>query len=239
MDGNGRWATQRNHQRTFGHIRGAQKVRDIVEIVRKKDVEFLTLYAFSTENWRRPVFEIEFLMRLLRRYLDKEAANLHQEGIRFNFIGDVKALPEMVQDRLVKTAELTKDNRGMTLTLALNYGSRQEIIGAVKEIAKDVKDRRIEPQMISEGLFENYLKSSALPDPDLLIRTSGESRLSNFLLWQISYTELYFTNVLWPDFTEAELDKALEAYARRDRRFGSLESQSPEINNQTSTVRSF
>ncbi len=220
MDGNGRWAVEKQRPRTFGHIKGAQTVKSIVTEAAKLDIKYLTLFAFSTENWRRPASEVDLLMRLLRRYLDNETENLMSENIRFRYIGNIAPLPEKVRERLSKTVDRTKSNTGMTLVLALNYGGRQEIVNTVRKILRDVKDHHLNPEAIDESIFSQYLDTAEYPDPDLLIRTSGESRISNFLLWQLSYTELYFTKKYWPDFKEEDLQDALNSFERRNRRFG-------------------
>lgn len=222
MDGNGRWAQKRLRPRFFGHIRGAKVARDIISSSARLGIQFLTLYAFSTENWRRPQAEVNFLMKLLERHLIRERAQLIRENIRFHVLGDISLLPEAVKLELRNTLELTSRNTGMQLTFALNYGGRQEIVGAVKRLAEMAKRNEIIPEAINESVFSSALDGAYQPDPDLIIRTSGESRLSNFLTWQSSYSEFYVTDVLWPDFKESDLIKALNNFSARERRFGAV-----------------
>ncbi len=227
MDGNGRWAEKRGLPRTFGHQKGANRVIDITKICADiSEIEQLTLYAFSTENWKRPKKEVDFLMSLLKKFLVKERPTLIKNQVRFKTIGDVEAFPEDVREEIYKSIEVTKDFKRMTLTLALNYGSRQELLRATREIARKVRAGEIALEDIDESLFERYLYQPDMPSVDLLVRTSGELRISNYLLWQISYAELYITEKYWPNFDKAELFKAFEAYSKRDRRFGGLSSQS-------------
>lgn len=219
MDGNGRWASDRKMPRIMGHKKGAETVRMAVSRCAAKGIKNLTLYAFSTENWKRPKPEVEFLMGLLDQFLDSEAERMCNEGVRFLTIGDLSALPPKVIHKIDSIKEKTKDNKVINLIIALNYGSRQEILRAVnKLIASAPRDR--EP--VTESEFEACLDTRGLPDPDLLIRTSGEMRLSNFLLWQCSYSELYVSPKLWPEFTEEDLEEALRSYAARHRRFGGV-----------------
>lgn len=225
MDGNGRWARRRLLPRLEGHRRGAQSVRRAVEFSRRNGIEVLTLYAFSTENWNRPQHEVSGLMKLLSQFIDSELAELHESDIRFRTIGHVERLPAKVADKINAAKELTKANQTMTLNIALSYGGRQEIIDATRAIATAVKAGLLDENEITEELFSDYLSSRYLPDPDLLIRTGGELRISNFLLWQTAYTELYFTDVLWPDFTEETFADAIEAYQARQRRFGMISEQ--------------
>lgn len=220
MDGNGRWAKRHNKARVFGHQNGVQAVREISEGAAELGVKYLTLYAFSKENWNRPAFEVNTLMKLFVKTVDKEMATLNKNNIRLNALGDLETLPKETYKALMKGMKSTESNDGMTLSLALNYSSRWEIIDAVKRIAGEVKEGRVDLNGINENLFSNYLTTSDMPDPELLIRTSGENRISNFLLWQISYSELYFSDVLWPDFSKEELYKALLSYQNRERRFG-------------------
>ncbi len=222
MDGNGRWAKKRNLPRVFGHKEGAKSVREITETCAKIGVEYLTLYAFSTENWKRPENEIKFLMGLLKDYLDKEKKTLIKNNIRFKVIGDKTKLPVEITKRIEGVEKLTEKNSSLTLVLALNYGARDEILNAVKNIAKDIKNSKIDANKITENLFKNYLYTKDIPDPDLLIRTSGEMRVSNFLLWQLAYTEIYVTKTLWPDFRKKQLLKAIYDFNKRERRFGGI-----------------
>jgi len=222
MDGNGRWAKKRNLPRVFGHKEGAKSVREITKNCAKIGVKYLTLYAFSTENWKRPENEIKFLMGLLKNYLDKEKKILIKNNIRLKVIGNKTKLPLEIIKKIKEIERITKNNTLLTLILALNYGARDEILNAVKNIAKDIKRNKIEGNKITENLFEKYLYTKDVPDPDLLIRTSGEMRISNFLLWQIAYTEIYVTKTLWPDFRKKELLKAIYDFNKRERRFGGI-----------------
>lgn len=222
MDGNGRWAKKRKLPRIFGHKEGANSVREITETCARIGVKYLTLYAFSTENWKRPEKEINFLMGLLRDYLDKERDTLIKNNIKFKVIGNKDKLPGEIVKRITETEEITKNNSSLTLILALNYGARDEIINAVKSIIKDIENKKIKKSGITENSFRNYLYTKDIPDPDLLIRTSGEMRISNFLLWQIAYSEFYVTKTLWPDFRKKELMKAIYEFNKRERRFGGI-----------------
>ncbi len=225
MDGNGRWATQRGLSRVQGHRRGKESVREIVETAREIGIEVLTLYAFSTENWERPEREVGALMTLLRRYLRSELGKMMKNGIRLVAIGNLRRLPKDVLADLRAAEHETRRNRDMTVQLAVSYGSREEIVAAARRLARGVRDGEIAPEDIDEALFSRSLMTAGVPDPDLLIRTSGEMRLSNFLLWQVAYTELYVTATLWPDFRRAEFLAALDDYARRERRFGKTGDQ--------------
>lgn len=225
MDGNGRWAKRRGLPRVAGHREGVKSVRDVVEACAQLGVKYLTLFAFSTENWRRPKEEIDTLMKLLIRTLRSETEKLHKNDIKLMAIGDIDSLPKEVRQELKEAMEKTKNNKRMVLNLALSYSGRWEIIEAVKEIARDVKKGKVKIEEIDDKLFSNYLKTAGIPDPDLLIRTSGELRISNFLLWQIAYTELYITNCLWPDFRRKHLYEAIRDYQRRERRFGMTSEQ--------------
>jgi len=222
MDGNGRWAKTRGLPRIRGHRAGVDAIRDTAEACSEWGIGYLTLYSFSTENWSRPRAEVEFLMRLLRRYLKIEIDTLQRNNIRLSSIGFPSDLPVPVRKDLEKVIRQTEKNDGMVLTLALSYGSRAEIVEAVRMLARDVADGNLTPEEIDEPLFVSKLQTAGIPDPDLLIRTSGEMRLSNFLMWQLAYTELWVTPVFWPDFRRDELAKALESYSRRDRRFGAV-----------------
>ena len=220
MDGNGRWAKKRFLPRIAGHRAGVKTVDRIVTICRKIGIKALTLYSFSEENWSRPKNEINALMEILKRYLKKELDRMLKEDIRFNTIGTIDNLPSSAQKIIQDAKERTKNSKGMVLTVALSYGSRSEIVDAVREIASDIKKNKISVEDITPGLFQSYLYTKGLPEPDLLIRTSGELRISNFLLYQIAYAELYFTDLLWPDFKEDDLLKAVIEFQTRERRFG-------------------
>ncbi len=234
MDGNGRWAQRRGYPRIRGHVAGVDSVRTVVRQARKLGISYLTLFAFSEENWQRPNLEVRALMALLRRYLDRELKEMQDNQIALRAIGDLKRLPVAVQQDLARTIEATADGAKMILTLALSYGGRTEIVQAVQALAADVLAGRLKPQEIDAALFRRYLYAPDLPDPDLLIRTSGEYRLSNFLLWQSPYTELYVTDTLWPDFKEEDFLKALAAYQERERRFGQTREQIAALNNTNS-----
>lgn len=225
MDGNGRWAKLRGLPRVSGHSEGVKSVRDVVEACAQLGVEYLTLFAFSTENWRRPGEEVYTLMKLLVRTLKTETDELHKNNIRLRMIGDLESLPESVQTQLKEAIKKTEKNTRMTLILALSYSGRWDILQATKKIADDVAHKRLKKSEINEETFKKYLSTSEFPEPDLLIRTSGEIRVSNFLLWEIAYTELYITDVLWPDFRRKELYKAIEDYQRRERKFGLVSEQ--------------
>src|SRR5213594_492053 len=222
MDGNGRWAKQRNLPRIEGHRHGAESVRAVVRVAGEVGIKYLTLYAFSVENWNRPKDEVDTLMRYLARFLKSELAELNRNKVRLEVIGQIYRLPEFVQEQLKKTQEALAKNNGLTLILALSYGGRTEIVEAVRAIAGKVKQGSIEAAEIDEKVIAEHLYTRHLPDPDLLIRTSGEMRVSNFLLWQISYAELVVTPTLWPEFRKPELFAALEEYAHRHRRFGGV-----------------
>lgn len=228
MDGNGRWAKAKGKPRVIGHKNGVNAVREVSEACAELGVEHLTLYAFSTENWNRPAFEVNALMGLLVETVKREIKTLNKNDIRLNTIGDITKLPKRSYQSLLQGMEDTKDNKRMTLNLALNYSSRWEIINAVKEIGGQVKSGQIDPDHINEDLFASYLATKDIPDPELLIRTSGELRISNYLLWQIAYSELYFTDVYWPDFTKEHLHQAVVDYQNRERRFGKTGDQLKE-----------
>ncbi len=225
MDGNGRWANKKGLLRNFGHEKGAGAVRTVVETSAKMGIRNLTLYAFSTENWNRPKLEVELLMKLLINSLKKEMKSLTKNNIRLNAIGNLDLLPARVRTELLDVIEKTKNNTQMTLTLALSYGSREELVQAVKQISSKVKNNIISIDSIDESIINQHLYTQNLPDVDLVIRTSGEHRISNFLLWQIAYAEFYFTEVLWPDFTEHDLYEAIISYQKRERRFGKTSEQ--------------
>ena len=220
MDGNGRWAERKGLNRIRGHRKGADTVRKIVTFSRETGIRWLTLYAFSEENWKRPSSEVQGLMTLLNRFLKKELKEMQKNGIQLRTIGRTSRLPKSTRQILFDTIEKTSSNSDMTLTLALSYGGRQEILDAVLKIVSQIQENRISASDITEKLVSDSLYTSGMPDPDLLIRTSGEYRISNFLLWQISYSEIYITPTLWPDFGENEYEKALRDYQKRDRRFG-------------------
>ena len=225
MDGNGRWAEQKGMPRIFGHQNGVTAVRKIVEAASKFDIKYLTLFTFSVENWDRPTSEVDTLMGLLVQTLKDEFEDMFKNNIKLNAIGDLDSLPNEVREELYTIIESTKGNTGMTLTLALSYGGKQEIFKAVKEISEKVKNDIICLDNFDDSVINDHLYTSNLPDVDLLIRTSGEKRISNFLLWQIAYAELYFTDVYWPDFTEEDLEKAIVEYQNRERRFGKTSKQ--------------
>src|SRR3989338_6319859 len=224
MDGNGRWAKQRNLPRTHGHLEGVKRVEEIVRVAREMGIKALTLYAFSTENWRRPEDEVSMLMRTLIAVLNRKVRELDKVNIKVQFIGRREGIPNAVLKTIDSATALTKDNTGMALNIAFNYGSRMEILDAVRKIASDVKDGKIKISGITEELMSDSLYTRSLPDPDLLIRTSGEQPISNFLLWQLSYAEFYFTEKFWPDFKEREFKEAIENFQKRERRFGDIAS---------------
>ncbi len=233
MDGNGRWAKHRGLPRIAGHREGVESVRDIVEACGQLGVQFLTLYAFSTENWKRPKDEVSLLMRLLLTALRDETDRLHTNNVRLRMIGEIEALPSEVQAQLHDASTKTADNTGLTLTLALSYSGRWELVQAIRAIARDVQTGRMKPEEITEQCVTRYLTTEDTPDPDLLIRTSGELRLSNFLLWQVAYTELYITPGYWPAFRRTDLYAAIDDYQGRERRFGMVSEQvQPKPNDQ-------
>ncbi|TRX04248.1 isoprenyl transferase [Flavobacterium gawalongense] len=225
MDGNGRWAKQKGLLRALGHESGTKSVKKIIQASAKLGIEYLTLYAFSTENWNRPKLEVETLMRVLINSLKKELITLQKNNIKLNAIGNLEKLPKSAQKELLDVINKTKDNTQMTLTLALSYGSREELVNAVKNICSKVKNNIISIDTIDDSIINEHLYTQNLPDVDLLIRTSGEHRISNFLLWQIAYAELYFTDILWPDFKEQDLYEAIISYQKRERRFGKTSEQ--------------
>ncbi len=225
MDGNGRWAEKRSLNRIAGHRIGIKRAKEVISSCRELGIEALTIYAFSTENWSRPKREIKALMTLLKRFVRNEGKKLLQNNIRLNIIGNINDLPEDVAEVLNEFMQKTKNNTGMILNTALSYSGRSEIIHAVKKIAGDVKQGKLSTRQINEDIFSRYLFTSGVPDPDLLIRTSGELRISNFLLWQMAYTEIYVTNTLWPDFSKNDLITAIAEYQRRERRFGLTQQQ--------------
>lgn len=227
MDGNGRWAKEKGKLRIFGHNQGVESVRQVVEAAVEIGVPFLTLYAFSTENWKRPKFEVSALMEILVNAINKETKTLMKNGVKLNAIGNIDQLPASCSRLLRKTIEKTSTNKNCTLTLALSYSSRQEIVEATKSIAKQILDGKIELSDIDSNLFANSLQTANIPDPELMIRSSGEQRISNFLLWQLAYSELYFVDKLWPDFNKRDFYEAIIAYQKRERRFGLTSEQLP------------
>jgi undecaprenyl diphosphate synthase len=225
MDGNGRWAKQQGFLRAFGHENGTKSVKKTITTCAKLGIEYLTLYAFSTENWNRPKLEVEALMKILINSLKKELVTLQENNIKLNAIGNLEKLPKSAQKELLDVIDKTKNNTRLTLTLALSYGSREELVNAVRIISDKVKNNIISIDAIDDSIINEHLYTQNLPDVDLLIRTSGEHRISNFLLWQIAYAELYFTNVLWPDFKDQDLYEAIISYQKRERRFGKTSEQ--------------
>ena len=225
MDGNGRWAEARCRTRTHGHLRGARVAKNIISAAVNTNIQYLTLFAFSNENWFRPDAEVHFLMRLLARQIAREQATLMKNNVRFRVIGDLKRLPQNVQAVVNSTILMTENNTGLTLVFALSYGGRQEVVKAAQLIAEKIHSRALSPDQIDERLFSNHLESSFMPDPDLIIRTSGEQRLSNFFLWQAAYSEIYTIDKFWPDFTAADFSEALSVFSSRRRRFGRVLSE--------------
>ena len=225
MDGNGRWAEERMFPRVEGHRVGMESVRDVVKVASQLGIRFLTLYAFSIENWKRPVMEVRFLMSLLESYLRREVDDLHANNVCIRAIGKINSLPRGVQHMLRRAIDITEQNDGLTLTLALSYGSRWDILRSVQMLSLDVRRGKVSPEDITEETFSNYLQTSFLPEPDLIIRTSGEMRLSNFLMWESAYAEIYVTQRLWPEFRRMDFYRALADFARRERRFGCTSSQ--------------
>jgi undecaprenyl diphosphate synthase len=225
MDGNGRWARKKGKSRNEGHRVGIEKIREMVEICLDLGIKFLTIYAFSCQNWKRPREEVNFLMKRFEKYLDKEGQELKRKGVRLKVIGRKKGLSQALQKKIETTVRMTRNNDKLHLNLAINYGGQEEIVDAVKKIAEEIKEGTLASQEIDVDLFRKYLYNEHQPYPDLLIRTSGEQRISNFLLWQIAYAELWITPTLWPDFEKEEFIKALRDYASRKRRFGGLEEE--------------
>jgi undecaprenyl diphosphate synthase len=225
MDGNGRWAKQQGENRIYGHYEGVNSVREVVEASAMAGVNFLTLYAFSTENWNRPKEEVDAIMELLVATITMETQQLHKNNVRLQAIGNLNSLPPACLQELNESIDLTSKNTGLTLVLALSYSSKWEIVNAMQEIAKDIQATKIKPEDISEKTIENYLCTKHIPDPELMIRTSGEHRISNFLLWQLAYAEFYFTDKLWPEFRKEDLFSAILNYQHRERRFGKTSEQ--------------
>ncbi|GAA0078048.1 isoprenyl transferase [Clostridium sp. CTA-5] len=222
MDGNGRWAKKRNLPRSIGHKAGVETIRKIVKEAKRLGVKYLTLYAFSTENWKRPKEEVNALMKLLVLYLKKEVDELNKNGVKINVLGDIEKFPTECKVSLERAMEITSKNVDINLNLALNYGGRDELVRAVKLIIKDLEEAKIKTDNINEELISNYIYTKGMPDPDLIIRPSGEQRLSNFLLWQCAYSEFWYSDIAWPDFNEDDLQKAILDYQNRDRRFGGI-----------------
>lgn len=225
MDGNGRWAKERGKQRLFGHQSAIQSVREVSEASAEIGVKYLTLYAFSTENWNRPLAEVSGLMSLLATTITKEVVTMNKNSIKLNAIGDLKSLPKANYEQLMQAIDDTSHNTRMTLTLALSYSGRWDLTQASRRLAEDVKAGKLQPEEVNDQLVSSYLSTAGMPDPELLIRTSGEERISNFLLWQLAYSELYFTSKYWPDFRKADLYEAILNYQRRERRFGKTSEQ--------------
>lgn len=229
LDGNGRWAKAKGMPRNYGHAQGSKNVERICEEAYRMGVKYLTVYAFSTENWNRPKDEVDALMKLLRNYMKTCIKTAAKNDMKVRVIGDKTGLDEDIRNRIAELEEATKDNGGLNFQIALNYGSRDEIVRAVRRVSEDVKEGKVKPEDIDEKMFETYLDTHGIPDPDLMIRTSGELRLSNYLLWQLAYTEFYFTDIPWPDFTKEELSKAIEQYNRRDRRYGGVKEAQEDV----------
>ena len=224
MDGNGRWAKAKNLPRALGHKAGVETIRKIIKEGDRLGVKYMTLYAFSTENWKRPKDEISTLMKLLVQYLKEEISELHEKGVVINVLGDSSKLPKDCIDEIQKAKEITKNNTGIVMNVALNYGGRDEIVRATRAIAQMVASGEIQPSDIDDKMFENHLYTKGMPDPDIIIRPSGEQRLSNFLLWQCAYSEFWYSNINWPDFTEVDLRRAIYDFQNRDRRFGGIKN---------------
>lgn len=225
MDGNGRWAKAKGMPRTYGHIEGAKTVEQICEDAWNMGIKYLTVYAFSTENWRRPKEEVEALMKLLRNYMKNCLKRAAKNDMVVRVIGDKSGLDDDIRGKIEELEKATANNQGLNFQIAINYGSRDEIVRSIRKVMEDVKAGKLEPEQMDEAMFENYLDTAGIPSPDLLIRTSGEERLSNFLMWQLAYTEFYFTDVPWPAFTKEELQKAVEKYNGRDRRYGGVKEE--------------
>lgn len=226
LDGNGRWAKSKGMPRNYGHMQGAKTVEDICEVAHNMGIKYLTVYAFSTENWNRPKEEVDALMKLLRNYMKNCLKRAAKNDMRVRVIGDKSRLDEDIRARIAELEEATKNNGGLNFQIAINYGSRDEMRRAMTTLAKDCVEGKVNPDDISEAMFDTYLDTHGIPDPDLMIRTSGEQRLSNYLLWQLAYSEFYFTDVPWPDFSKEELEKAVAQYNKRDRRFGGVKEES-------------
>ena len=225
MDGNGRWAKAKGMPRTYGHIEGAKTVEQICEDAWNMGIKYLTVYAFSTENWKRPKEEVEALMKLLRNYMKNCLKRAAKNDMVVRVIGDKTGLDDDIRGKIEELENATANNQGLNFQIAINYGSRDEIVRSIRKVMEDVKAGKLEPEQMDEAMFENYLDTAGIPSPDLLIRTSGEERLSNFLMWQLAYTEFYFTDVPWPAFSKEELQKAVEKYNGRDRRYGGVKEE--------------
>ncbi len=228
LDGNGRWAKTKGMPRNYGHVQGSKNVETICEEAWRMGIKYLTVYAFSTENWNRPADEVDAIMNILRDYMKTCLKTAEKNDMKVRVLGDITRLDEDIQDRIRELEEASRDNQGLNFQIAINYGSRDEITRAVRRLSRDCVDGKVKPEEITESTIEQYLDTHGIPDPDLLIRTSGEMRISNFLLWQMAYTEFYFTDVLWPDFTKEELEKAIEQYNARDRRYGGVKEE-PDV----------
>lgn len=222
LDGNGRWAKSKGMPRNYGHIEGAKTVEKVCEEAWKMGIKYLTVYAFSTENWKRPKEEVDALMKLLRNYMKSCLKTAAKNDMVVRVIGDKSGLDDDIREKIDELEKASANNQGLNFQIAINYGSRDEIVRSVRKVMEDVKVGKIEPDQMDEAMFDSYLDTAGIPSPDLLIRTSGEQRLSNFLMWQLAYTEFYFTDVPWPAFTKADLEKAIEKYNSRDRRFGGV-----------------
>ena len=225
LDGNGRWAKSKGMPRNYGHVQGSKNVETVCAAAYDLGVKYLTVYAFSTENWNRPKDEVDALMKLLHNYMKTCLKTAAKNNMRVRVLGDKMGLAPDIRERIAELEEATKDYDGLNFQIALNYGSRDEIVRGIRKLAQDAVDGKVKPEEIDEHVFDNYLDTAGIPDPDLMIRTSGELRLSNFLLWQMAYTEFYFTDVAWPDFNKAELVKAIEKYNQRDRRYGGVKEE--------------
>lgn len=225
LDGNGRWAKKRGMPRNYGHAQGSKNVERICEDAYKMGVKYLTVYAFSTENWKRSKSEVDALMKLLRNYMKTCLKTAEKNRMRVRVLGDLTGLDEDIRSRILELQEASKNNDGLNFQIAINYGSRDEMVRAIRRAAADCRDGKLDADAIDEEVFSSYLDTHEIPDPDLMIRTSGEQRLSNYLLWQMAYTEFYFTDVLWPDFTKEDLERAIEKYNSRDRRFGGAKEE--------------
>ena len=229
LDGNGRWAKAKGMPRSYGHVKGCANLETICDDIKELGVKYLTVYAFSTENWKRSREEVNGLMKLFRNYLKKCIRISEKNKMRVKVIGDIRAFDQDIQDKIRELEEFSRDFTELHFQIALNYGSRDEIVRGVRRLAQDAADGKLDPQEIDEKVFESYLDTAGIPDPDLMIRTSGELRLSNYLLWQMAYTEFYFTEVPWPDFNKEELIKAIEKYNERDRRFGGVKEEKQNV----------
>ena len=229
LDGNGRWAKSKGMPRNYGHAQGSKNVERICEEAWRLGIKYLTVYAFSTENWNRPQDEVDALMNLLRRYMKTCLTTASKNDMKVRVIGDITRLDEDIRSRILELEEATKNNGGLNFQIAINYGSRDELVRGIRRLAQDCVDNKQDPAEITEAVIERYLDTHGIPDPDLLIRTSGELRLSNYLLWQLAYTEFYFTDVPWPDFSKEELEKAIGQYNSRDRRYGGIKEDEENV----------